>query len=82
MSFRDLAMDIDQSPEFLADIGIEQSPAKSTMSDGNAKRDYHVFEELYYLLIKHYKNQLSMWPGYKAIQEIEGMHIKSSMPLS
>ncbi|MFZ4549066.1 MAG: IS4 family transposase [Bacteroidales bacterium] len=75
-SLRDIAMGIDQSPEFLADIGLEQSPAKSTMSDGNAKRDYRVFEELYYLLLKHYKCQLSMRPDYKVIQEIEGMHIK------
>ncbi len=76
LSLREIAMGIDQSPEFLSDIGLEQSPAKSTMSDGNAKRDYRVFEQLYYLLNKYYKAQLHMRPEYKVIQEIEGMHIK------
>lgn len=76
LSLREIAMGIDQSPEFLADIGLGQSPAKSTMSDGNAKRDYLVFEELYHLLLKHYKYQLSMRSEYQVIKEIEGMHIK------
>ena len=69
-------MGIDQSPEFLADIGLEQSPAKSTMSDGNAKRDYRTFEEVYHLLLNHYKCQLHMRSEYQVIKEIEGMHIK------
>ena len=76
LSLREIAMGIDQSPEFLADIGIAQSPAKSTMSDGNAKRDYRVFEELYYLLCGYYKEQLRMREDYKVIKEIEGKHIK------
>ena len=76
LSLREIAMGIDQSPEFLSDIGLEQSPAKSTMSDGNAKRDYRVFEESYYSLCKYYKTQLHMRPEYKVIKEIEGMHIK------
>ncbi len=76
LSLREIAMGIDQSPEFLSDIGLEQSPAKSTMGDGNAKRDYRVFEELYYRLCKYYKTQLRMRPEYKVIKEIEGKHIK------
>jgi len=76
LSLREIAFGIDQSPEFLADIGIAQSPAKSTMSDGNAKRDYRVFEELYSLLCSYYKEQLRMRQDYKVIKEIEGMHIK------
>jgi len=76
LSLREIAMGIDQSPEFLADIGLEQSPAKSTMSDGNSKRDYHVFEEIYKLLCKYHKEELRMRPEYKAIKEIEGKHIK------
>ena len=76
LSLREIAMGIDQSPEFLADIGLEQSPAKSTMCDGNAKRDYRVFEDLYYCLCKHYKAQLSRRPEYKIIEEIQGKHVK------
>jgi hypothetical protein len=33
-SLREIALGIDQSPEFLYDIVLAQSPAKSTMSDG------------------------------------------------
>lgn len=76
LSLREIAMGIDQSPEFLADIGLEQSPAKSTMCDGNAKRDYRVFEYLYLSLCKYYKAQLSKRPEYKEIEEIQGKHIK------
>ena len=76
LSLREIDMGIDQSSEFLSDIGLVQSPAKSTMSDGNAKRDYRVFEDLYYSLCKHYKHQLRMRPEYKVIEEIQGMHIK------
>ena len=76
LSLREIDMGIDQSPEFLSDIGLMQSPAKSTMSDGNAKRDYHVFEDLYHSLCNHYKMQLSKRPEYKVIKEIEGKHIK------
>lgn len=76
LTLREIAMGIDQSPEFLSDIGLEQSPAKSTMSDGNFKRDYHVFEDLYYSLCKYYKHQLHKRAEYKVIKEIEGKHIK------
>jgi len=76
LSLREIDMGIDQSPEFLFDIGLSQSPAKSTMSDGNAKRDFHVFEDTYYSLCKHYRHQLRMRPEYKIIEEIEGKHIK------
>lgn len=76
LSLREIDMGIDQSPEFLADIGLMQSPAKSTMSDGNAKRDYRVYEDLYYSLCNHYKMQLSQRPEYKVIEEIKGKNIK------
>ena len=58
LSLRETSIGIDQSPEFLADIGLKQSPAKSTMSAGNEKRNYQVFEELYYSLIKYYDTSL------------------------
>ena len=46
LSLREIAIGIDQSPEFLADIGLKQSPAKSSMSTGNEKRNYHAFPTL------------------------------------
>lgn len=76
LSLREIDMGIDQSPEFLSHIGLDQSPAKSTMSDGNAKRDYRVFEDLYHSLSYYYKQQLSRRPEYKVIEEIKNKNIK------
>lgn len=75
-TLREIALGIDQSPEFLADIGLKQSPAKSTMSDGNKKRNYQVFEDLYFALLKHYSTTLRQTEGYKVIKEIEGKNIQ------
>jgi hypothetical protein len=73
---REIALGISQSPEFLYDIGLAQSPARSTMSDGNEKRDYQVFASIYQGLFRHYSPSLSRTSGYKAIKEIEGYSIK------
>jgi hypothetical protein len=62
--------------KFLRDIKLSQSPARSTMSDGNAKRNYKVFSEIYQQLISHYGKVFSKRPGYKEIKEIEGKNIK------
>ena len=75
-SLREIAIGIDQSPEFLADIGLKQSPAKSTISKGNEKRNYKVFEELYYSLVSYYKTSLQHRPERKIIKEIENYAIK------
>jgi len=75
-SLREIALGISQSPEFLYDIGLAQSPAKSTMSDGNEKRNYQVFEALYQGLFKHYAQSLRKTAGYKVIKEVEGYSIK------
>lgn len=75
-SLREVAQGISISPQFLKDIGLEQSPAKSTMSDGNAKRDWQVFEKLYFGLLEHFSGLFSKQAEYKVIKEIEGKHIK------
>jgi len=76
LSLREIAQGISIDGQFLKDIGLEQSPAKSTMSDGNKKRDYKVFEKLYYLLLGHYSALFSRTDGYKVIKEIKGKCIK------
>ena len=67
LSLREICLGIDRSPEFLSDIGLMQSPAKSSMSAGNTKRNYKVFEDLYHDLLSHYKHELSRRPEYKMI---------------
>jgi len=75
-SLREIALGIDQSPEFLHDIGLNQSPAKSTMSDGNKKRNYQVFEAIYHQLLRRYSTTLKHREGYQVIEEIKGKSIK------
>lgn len=50
----DISTGIGVSETFIADLGLEQSPARSTMIDGNKKRDWRIFENLYYKLLNHY----------------------------
>lgn len=76
LSLREIALGLGVDEKLVGDIGLRQSPAKSTMSDGNSKRDWKVFEQIYFDLIKYYKNVFSRQPGYKEIAEIEGKSIK------
>lgn len=50
----DISTAIAVNTTFIANLGLKQSPARSTMSDGNAKRDRKVFETMYYKLLSHY----------------------------
>jgi hypothetical protein len=70
LTLREISMGIDQSPEFLSDIGLKQSPAKSSMSYGNEKRNCKVFEELYYSLLNYFNYSLARRPEYKVIVHI------------
>jgi hypothetical protein len=75
-SLREIAQGISISPKFLKDIGLQQSPAKSTMSDSHAKRGWQVFETLYFDLLEHFSGLFSKRSEYKVIQEIGGKNIK------
>jgi hypothetical protein len=55
---------------------LEQSPARSTMSDGNKNRTYKVYESLYYGLITHNKHILLKRNQSHIIKEIEHGTIK------
>jgi hypothetical protein len=58
------------------DLGLSQSPARSTMSDGNKKRNYKVFEMRYHRLLKHYGTILSKHHKGYMIEEIKDRSIK------
>lgn len=72
----DISTGIGVSHTFISDLGLNQSPAKSTMSDGNKKRSYKVFETLYNRLLTHYRSILSKQHKSHIIKEIEGRTIK------
>lgn len=81
----DISTGIGVSETFISDLGLKQSPARSTMSDGNKKRNWQVFESLYYKLLSHYKSILKNHHQSFLIEEIKGKTIKlidsSTIPL-
>ncbi|MEA3317259.1 MAG: IS4 family transposase [Bacteroidota bacterium] len=76
LSLREINLGLSVDEKLIRDLNLEQSPAKSTMSDGNAQRNWKVFEHIYFELIKYYKGVFSKQEGYKEIAEIEGKSIK------
>lgn len=76
LTLSDISTGIGVSETFIKDLGLEQSPARSTMSDGNKKRDYRVFESLYFRLLKHYEDVLKKQHRPHIIEEIKNQRIK------
>lgn len=72
----DISTGIGVSEIFIKDLGLSQSPARSTMSDGNKKRNSKVFESLYYKLLEHYERLLRVQHKSKVIEEIKDYRIK------
>lgn len=71
-TLEDISVGLGASKTFITDLGLLQSPAKSTMSDGNKKRNYQVFESLYMNLLSHYGQLLKQHHYRKVIEEIKG----------
>ena len=72
----DISTGIGVSETFISDLGLKQSPARSTMSDGNKKRDWRVFESLYFKLLSHYKSVLKRHHKSYIVEEIKGKNVK------
>jgi len=64
------------SGTFIKDLCLEQSLARSTMSDGNKKRNYQVYEALYYQTLRHYEKILSKAHKKIIIEELKNKTIK------
>jgi len=75
-SLRDITLGMNVNTLFLKELGLKQSPARSTMSDGNAQRGYEVYELLFSELIGYYKGCFSKSEHYKVIEEIKGRSVK------
>jgi len=76
LTLSDISTGIGISEGFIASLGLVQSPARSTMSDGNKKRTYKVFETLYSRLLTHYNHILSKRYQSHIIKEIKDRSIK------
>ena len=75
-TLNDISTGIGVSEIFIGDLGLNQSPARSTMSDGNKKRDWKVFESLYFRVLKHYERILSSESQRSIIAEIKDQTVK------
>jgi len=76
LTLSDISTGLGVSETFIGDLGLSQSPARSTMSDGNKQRDWRVFESLYNRLLSHYQCVLSKQRQSHIIEEIKGERIK------
>jgi IS4 transposase len=76
ITLSDISTGIGISKIFIKDLGLEQSPARSTMSDGNKKRNWQVFEALYYQLLNHYEKILVAQNKRSIIEEVKDKTIK------
>jgi len=70
-TLEDISVGIGVSETFIKDLGLQQSPAKSTMSDGNKNRNWQVFEQLYSELLHYYSNSLSKYADRTIIEEVK-----------
>ncbi|HUH27599.1 IS4 family transposase [Gelidibacter sp.] len=75
-TLNDISTGIGVSETFIADLGLTQSPARSTMSDSHKKRDWKVFESLYYKILNHYERVLKNESQRRIIAEIKDQTIK------
>ena len=72
----DISTGIGVCQSFINDLGLSQSPARSTMSDGNKKRTWKVYQSLYIKLLSHYDSVLKKDNHRTIIQEIKDHSIK------
>lgn len=72
----DISCGLSVSGTFLSDVGLSQSPAKSTMGDGNKKRTYKVFESLYHRLLSYHKHLLKASHRTHIIEEVRHRTVK------
>jgi len=75
-SLSGISSGIGVNQKFIEDLKLTQSPARSTMSDGNKNRDWRVFEYLYKRLLIHYESVLKKHHQIHIIKEIKGKVVK------
>ena len=74
-TLEDISVGIGVSETFIKDLGLQQSPAKSTMSDGNKQRNWQVFEHLYNQLLAYYRSSLTRYANPTIVEEVANQTI-------
>lgn len=75
-TLEDISAGIAVNKTFIGDLGLTQSPARSTMSDGNKKRSYEVFKSLYFKLLGYYGEVLKSKDERAIIEEVKNKTVK------
>ncbi len=57
-SIREVITGLNACQGRLQSLGMKHLPARSTLSDANKKRDYQVFEKIFFDLLEHYRRVL------------------------
>ena len=70
-TLEDISVGIGVCETFIKDLGLLQSPAKSTMSDGNRKRDWRVFEYIFTGLLDYYRKTLHSRAPTNVIDQVD-----------
>lgn len=83
-ALRDICIGFKVSADFLADVGLKQSPARSTMSYTHSKRSWQVFENIFTGVLTHYSRIFSRTAHYRQIEQLKGkvIHIVDSTTIS
>jgi len=76
LTLSDISAGIGVSEIFISDLGLTQSPARSTMSDGHKQRNWQVFELLYHKVLGYYEHILTAQNRRSVIEEIKDEKIK------
>ena len=75
-ALRDICIGFKVSADFLFDVGLKQSPARSTMSYTHSKRSWKVYETIFNDVLAHYGRLFSRTPHYKQLEELKGKVIR------
>ena len=76
LTLSDISTGMGASLTFIKVMGLSQSPARSTMSDGNKQRNWKVFESIYHSLLSYNKSSLRKHHREFVIEEIKKHPIK------
>lgn len=77
MTLSDISTGIGVSETFIKDLGLTQTKSSPiNQSDSTKKRNWKIYETLYFRLLKHYERVLAVKHQSRIIEEIKGQKIK------
>jgi hypothetical protein len=74
-TLRDIVVGFNVSADFLRDVGLKRTPARSTMSYGHQHRDWRVFEAIFKNTLAHYERLFTRTAYYKPLLQLKGKAI-------